>query len=249
MLSVSQASGFDEQWTSFLNAICVLVAFVIGSFIIALQLAERDFGAMFRGCIERGIASISEDLLGLDVSIGSISISVFQGKVILSDLKIANPTGCKIDSFLDASMVDIRLRLWSYAWRHFFGKVFVPEIDSILFQDVNLNIEKGLKSTNLQDILQKLVESREKQVGCSKSETGNQDSRLMLHQMTIAGAGATVPFVGRVPMPTVHCADFDKATHGKFRMTGSIVVEILRELCWSGDWADGLSHVQKIEGS
>jgi hypothetical protein len=242
MFSTAEASGLSESWKKAIIGACCLVLALALLAITVVNFIETRFSRVFGDIILQGIDTISEDIIGLDVTIGAMSVAVMQGKVTITNLKLANPPGCKSESFVHSNTVDLRLNLWNYAWKRCFGKEVSVEVDSILLRDVNLNFEQSASSSNAQDILERALSAEATPV---KAKHDKNDYKLLLHNMMIADAGATVPFWGRVPVPTVQCKDFDQATAGRARSLQPIVVEILREFCQTGDWAGGVANGSK----
>jgi len=231
MLSTTQVSGLSEAGNRAVIAACAFVVLLTAAVTLVLALIEIKFSQIFTEIVKEGIEIVANDILGLNVTIGSMVVGVLKGSVMITDFNIANPPEWKTDCFLNANTIDIRLNLWGYVWKRFFGRPFDVEVDSIVFKDLGLNVEKSASASNVQAILAMVQENKDKLDRTSTSPTkGKKEHKLILHKMKIEDATATVPFWGHIAMPSVHCKDFDKATEGKAKTLPPIVVEILREL-------------------
>jgi len=208
---------------------------------------ETKGSGIFKNIVREGIETIAEDVLGLEVTFGSVEVGVLKGSIRITDLKIANPPDWKGESFLKSNTVDVRLNLWSYAFKRFFGREFDVVVDDVVFRDVDLNVEKSTSATNVQHILNMVNTSKGKSELKQMEAATKNNCKLTLHKMTIADARAKVPFWGQVAVPTVHCKDFDKATEGKAKALHPIVVELLREFCMTGEWASELVQQDQLQ--
>jgi len=99
MLSTTQASGLSEAWTRFIIGACCFTVIFAGVAIVVLNIIQTRFARIFGDIIERGVQTVADDVLGLEVTLASKLVDVLKGRVILTDLKIANPPHCKSDSF------------------------------------------------------------------------------------------------------------------------------------------------------
>jgi len=216
-----------DFWTQFIILVGGAVLVLGAVLTMILNVIENAFARIFGEMIEVGIEAIADEILGLDVSFGSVQVSVLRGSVHITDLKISNPPKWKqkSDCFLHANLIDVRLYLWDYVWSHSFSKVEHIQIDSIVFKDMNLDVEKSMWSSNVHDILA-IVKGKTK-----PKDDGAGKCQVILHKLTIADASATVPFLGRIVVPTIQYKDFDKDTEGKVTTLQPIVVEILKSLC------------------
>lgn len=245
MLSTMEASGLSDSASKASILACSLACVLTCAAFVVLMIVEAKYGRLVGDIVQQGMNTVAEDILGLDVTVSSMRIGVFQGSIILTDLKIANPPKCKNECFLTASAMDVRLNLWRYAWQRYFGRDTTVVVDALTLKDVNLHVEKSLESSNVEDILetvdgkkvweqslQDLLRSGTTEKKASRAmKRGEDDCRFTLRRMTILAARATVPSRGHVAIPALHCADFDKATEGKAKAIRPIVGGILREFC------------------
>lgn len=237
MLSTMEASGYSEPVNRAVIAACVLVLSLFAAATTVAIIIETKFQRVFKEIIQEGIETVSDEILCLDVTSGSTVVNVLKGSIMITDVKIANPTGWKTGCFFNANVVDIRLNLWNYVWKcFFFGNVTNVHVDSISFKEVAMNVERSASSSNVKDILDTAYGTEAKSERAD-TKKGKKDCKLTIHKMTIMNAGATVPLWGHIGLPTVHCQDFDKATEGKAKTLRPIVTEVLREFCQSGEKA------------
>jgi len=240
MLSTTEASPLSEATKGAIIAACSIVLMLFIAATVVTIVVETRGSGIFKDIVKEGIETIAEDVLGLEVTVGSVEVGVMKGSIRITDLKIANPPDWKTECFLKSNTVDVRLNLWSYAFKRFFGREFDVVVDDVVFRDVDLNVERSASATNVKHILDMVNVSKVKPVL-------KNNCKLTLHKMTIADARAKVPFWGQVAVPTVHCKDFDKATEGKAKALHPIVVELLREFCMTGEWASELVQQDQLQ--
>jgi len=158
--------------------------------------------------VAAGIETFDRSLLGVDVEIGSIYPSIMYGILDVQGLVVKNPEGGKYDSeyLLQAKKVHIdidMLRLFCSRFKH-------VKVEKLEFRDVDVIYEKGLKSSNIQDVLNflagdgkkdpeappeatKAVKSVPKDEAEAEAETATptkSDVEVTLHEVKIENVGA-----------------------------------------------------------
>ncbi len=112
---------------------------------------------------------LASDALGVDVTIGDIEISLEEKKVVVSDLRIANPPGYAKPEAMSVKTITIAAESFSKELLSF-ARV---EVDG-----TNVNLEVGKKGTNLGD-LKKNIDRKNK--GESSSASKKSTSSTTAH--------------------------------------------------------------------
>lgn len=99
--------------------------------------------------IEAGIETFDESLLGVKVSIGRLSVNPMDGYVDVEKLIIHNPKGYTSKYLLSASKVLVDLDMFTLVRT---CKKTI-KVDRLLFQDITVNYEKKLRTSNVQEVL------------------------------------------------------------------------------------------------
>lgn len=149
-LSLS-SSGWDTvTQTTFFFAGCFICA--AGCvFTLFLKMWSRVHG--LRRTVEKGLRSLSRDTLGTDITVGLVSADIWQGRLLITDLTIANPAGYKSKYLLHADRAVLDIDLVRLAWhgeRHLF-------INNGNISDVDVIVEKARRSSNLLEVMSHLA--------------------------------------------------------------------------------------------
>mmetsp|Transcript_10543 Transcript_10543/g.19142 ORF Transcript_10543/g.19142 Transcript_10543/m.19142 type:complete len:362 (+) Transcript_10543:77-1162(+) len=149
-----------------------------------------------------------EEVLGLEIKIGTLVLWLFSGLLLLKDVTIANPEGYKATELAHVGKVFIRFNAWKLI-SSFGSEISVDNLDMI---GMRLTLEKTISTSNAQDILQYM------QVHAPTEQAEQQDDQarlLRLHkvhmemELTVStrqlgkSAGATFP------QTTLHFDDFE----------------------------------------
>jgi hypothetical protein len=99
--------------------------------------------------IKTGVETAASKALGVNVSIGDLSLSLLSGKLVLQDLVIDNPEGYQHPELLNFGKAYIEVSVKSLLSD-------TVEIEQMIFEDITMVIEQKGLSNNLNEILKAL---------------------------------------------------------------------------------------------
>jgi len=144
-------------------------------------------GNLLGTLVKRVLENFDSSMLGVDVQVGDLVLDPSTGRVEVQGLTVANPEGYHSEHLLHADRVvlDIDMQKLLYS----FGKEI--DVEEMIFDGVDVIYEKGLRSSNLNDLLKKLSETasdKEEQEQEKKKAEG--DVKLVLHTVLAQNIGA-----------------------------------------------------------
>jgi len=104
--------------------------------------------------IKRAIESFDKDLLGVKVTIGEITTDPLEGWVRIANLEVANPTAHEYVSPYLLKAKELKVDLEMLVLIKSFGKMI--EVEDLTLRGVEVIMEKGRESSNIQDLLDHL---------------------------------------------------------------------------------------------
>jgi len=148
--------------------------------------------------VKRVIANFDESVLGVKVEMGTVHIDPMTGRVQIYDLKVHNFKGYHSPHLMvaDRLLVDIELQKLLMS----FGREVV--IEEVVLEGVDVIYEKGLRTSNLNDLLNNLQGPETPQDVSRTSSTTSTDASaqpsepaVTLHQVLVRNVGAKVSTV------------------------------------------------------
>mmetsp|Transcript_45577 Transcript_45577/g.108412 ORF Transcript_45577/g.108412 Transcript_45577/m.108412 type:complete len:400 (+) Transcript_45577:99-1298(+) len=199
---------------------------------------------------------LEEHWLGVGVSVGSTSISLFRGRISMTDVKVNNPAGWSTEHLLTAENFTLDLsfssllRAWWYDLKLF-------EVETFELEGMRVAYERTLLSgkSNIGDLLEHIksrmptpknpadsgwlrrkghteASAASPQPEPSKQEEA-EDQEIILHRIRIKNIGAAMPLIGQVMLPPIECEDFDTYYEQQARKVGPICVRFAEMLLTS----------------
>lgn len=222
---------------------------MIGIVLIVIALVLLLIGGFGNRAIKSAVEKAASEALGVEVSIGDISLSIFGGSVELEDLVVANPEGYSGESFLSLGNAKIDVSIKSLLSD-------TVEIEDMRFSDVSISVEQKGLTNNLQTILDSLPAKDQ------SADTGDaKDLRVTyLELKNIRVEVQLLPLPGQistVPLTIESIEMHDLGTDNKLsiaKLTGKILMEIAAGIAREGadllplDMIGPLSSVLKEKG-
>jgi len=103
--------------------------------------------------LKTAIEAAAGKTLNVGVSVGDVDLSIIGGKIGLQKLVIGNPPGYQHDKLLEAGSILVSARIGSLL-------TDTVEIKEIMLDGIDLVIEQGLTSNNLQDIIKVIPQKK-----------------------------------------------------------------------------------------
>jgi len=116
--------------------IIIPIIFIIGCIILYFSL---------NNIVKKSVTTLLPKITKTKVTMGSINISPFSGKVIIKDFAIANPEHFTTKNFMSTKKITVQVNLKSL----FSDKIIINEIE---IQTPEITYEKTLTSSNLKEI-------------------------------------------------------------------------------------------------
>lgn len=150
-------------------------------------------GRIIKGAIE----TFDRLIIGTDVTIQDLRTNVFNGVVSIEGLEVHNPGDGKYNSkyLLKAGLVHIDLdmcALFCSFFRHF-------KVEKIEFKNVDVIVEKGKGSSNVQDVINFLQgskggkgDSKDAKADKSADDSSKSKTQVTLHEVAVEDVGARV---------------------------------------------------------
>jgi hypothetical protein len=141
--------------------------------LIVLVIGGRlGVGMMWKSALEKYGAEIAE----VPVTVGSVWISPFAGKIHIESLSIGNPDGFKTSQAVSVERVDLQVE-----WRSLFREKTV--IRELSLSGVEVTYERALLSSNL-GVLSKTVQSKTKS---KEALVGRLKKRVQADEVRVEG--------------------------------------------------------------
>eukprot|EP00441_Pelagodinium_beii_P046709 CAMPEP_0197620126 /NCGR_PEP_ID=MMETSP1338-20131121/994_1 /TAXON_ID=43686 ORGANISM="Pelagodinium beii, Strain RCC1491" /NCGR_SAMPLE_ID=MMETSP1338 /ASSEMBLY_ACC=CAM_ASM_000754 /LENGTH=384 /DNA_ID=CAMNT_0043189217 /DNA_START=66 /DNA_END=1220 /DNA_ORIENTATION=+ len=141
-------------------------------------------GNMLGSMVKSILANFDSSTLGVKVELGALSIDPSTGRIEVEGLTVGNPEGWSSEYLLHADrvIVDVEMEKLLYS----FGKEL--HMEELIFDGVDVIYEKGLTTSNLNDLLKKL----ESDSGSAKAADQDKasDVKLVLHTILAQNIGA-----------------------------------------------------------
>jgi len=146
-------------------------------------------GNLLGTLVKRVLENFDSSMLGVEVQVGDLVLDPSTGRVEVQGLTVANPEGYYSEHLLHADRVvlDIDMQKLLYS----FGKEI--DVQEMVFDGVDVIYEKGLVSSNLNDLLKKLSETasdNEELEQEKKKKKAENDIKLVLHTVLAQNIGA-----------------------------------------------------------
>jgi uncharacterized protein involved in outer membrane biogenesis len=161
-----------------LKLLVIVLVLVVVAGVAAFIYIDR----IAKAAIERG----STTALGVQTTLGSASVKLFQGGLSLNKLNVANPQGFKSTHFLTLGAGDVTVTLGSL--RH-----DVVKVPSLKLEGVDINLEKGPDKANYQVILANL---KKNQAGEGQPPEPKAAKRYIINRLDISNVKVHVNLLG-----------------------------------------------------
>eukprot|EP00931_Biecheleriopsis_adriatica_P068246 TRINITY_DN4222_c0_g1_i3.p1 TRINITY_DN4222_c0_g1~~TRINITY_DN4222_c0_g1_i3.p1 ORF type:complete len:384 (+),score=86.24 TRINITY_DN4222_c0_g1_i3:80-1231(+) len=140
-------------------------------------------GNMLGSLVKSVLANFDSSALGVKIEIGALVIDPATGRIEVEGLTVRNPEGWSSEYLLHADkiVVDIEMEKLLYS----FGKEL--DVEELVFDGVDVIYEKGLSTSNLNDLL-KILESDKSATETEQAEAS--DVKLVLHTILAQNIGA-----------------------------------------------------------
>lgn len=159
------------------SLISIFILLIVTFFVLTYSLS---------GIVKKGIEIAAPDILGVDVAVESIDISIINGSAIVSGLAIGNPPAFKAKDALYLKEVNIKLEPLSLI------------SDTVIIEDIKIidpiiNYEIGLEGTNISAI-QKNISSHNRSLNKDESiktenpNTEKSSKKVIIDNIIISGA-------------------------------------------------------------
>mmetsp|Transcript_58701 Transcript_58701/g.164710 ORF Transcript_58701/g.164710 Transcript_58701/m.164710 type:complete len:254 (-) Transcript_58701:64-825(-) len=116
--------------------ILILIGVVV-SFLVCYWYGSRILGKSIEAFVER----VDKEVLGVDINIGSMKVSLCSGRVEIEDISIQNPPGFEKENLLAASRMIVDVKVWQYVKQLCRGAAKQITIEEIALVDVLVNLE------------------------------------------------------------------------------------------------------------
>eukprot|EP00931_Biecheleriopsis_adriatica_P068240 TRINITY_DN4222_c0_g1_i10.p1 TRINITY_DN4222_c0_g1~~TRINITY_DN4222_c0_g1_i10.p1 ORF type:complete len:402 (+),score=86.44 TRINITY_DN4222_c0_g1_i10:76-1281(+) len=140
-------------------------------------------GNMLGSLVRGALANFDSSALGVEIELGALVIDPATGRIEVEGLTVRNPEGWSSEYLLHADkiVVDIEMEKLLYS----FGKEL--DVQELVFDGVDVIYEKGLSTSNLNDLL-KILESDKSATETEQAEAS--DVKLVLHTILAQNIGA-----------------------------------------------------------
>ncbi len=168
---------------------------------------------------------IASDALGVPVHIGGMDISLEEKKVIVSDIRIANPSGYKKPNAIRVETIEIA------------GESFSKELlvfSRIMVDGTNVNLEVSDKGTNLSDIKNNIAIKSKKSGGAAADSSGGSNIKVIVKKFSLTKAqlNPSVTLIGGdlayVDIPDIHLKAIGQKEKGV--LAEQAIAQIMQEL-------------------
>jgi hypothetical protein len=138
------------------------------------------------GIVKNALESYGSRILGVNVRVDDVAVSLLDQKITLKGLKIENPKGFKDEYFFKAAQIDLRLDLLS---------IFKDtiNIDNLSIHEPNI-VYEGMEGNNLKTLIKNL-ENNEESTQSNTTSTNNskellvkKNKNLIIHEVIVQGA-------------------------------------------------------------
>eukprot|EP00931_Biecheleriopsis_adriatica_P068248 TRINITY_DN4222_c0_g1_i6.p1 TRINITY_DN4222_c0_g1~~TRINITY_DN4222_c0_g1_i6.p1 ORF type:complete len:409 (+),score=87.92 TRINITY_DN4222_c0_g1_i6:76-1302(+) len=147
-------------------------------------------GNMLGSLVRGALANFDSSALGVEIELGALVIDPATGRIEVEGLTVRNPEGWSSEYLLHADkiVVDIEMEKLLYS----FGKEL--DVQELVFDGVDVIYEKGLSTSNLNDLL-KILESNSSAAETERSAAETKqaeasDVKLVLHTILAQNIGA-----------------------------------------------------------
>ena len=176
--------------------------------------------------VKSAIEEYGPQILGVSVKVGSVKLSLTDGKGTIKNLRIGNPPGYKASQALTLSELSIALDPASVTRD-------VVLIRDILVSGASVNYEKTGNTTNL-DAIQRNVDAYMRKSGGGKAAAGGPEKKMIIDRLAIRGtrasvtssltAGSTIT----TSIPDIQLRDIGKRTNGA--TAGEVTRQVMNAL-------------------
>mmetsp|Transcript_125690 Transcript_125690/g.218002 ORF Transcript_125690/g.218002 Transcript_125690/m.218002 type:complete len:345 (-) Transcript_125690:289-1323(-) len=138
--------------------------------------------------LKRLIEELDKEIIGVDITAGTISVNPCAGKVEINDLKVCNPPGYQADHMLtmDKLILDLNMRrlIKSAIAAKFKGKRMEVTVEEFLFEHCHVLVEKhSITYSNVKEVLNFLQKKKKDKpqthggAGASSGSTQNEQEK------------------------------------------------------------------------
>eukprot|EP00931_Biecheleriopsis_adriatica_P032212 TRINITY_DN1881_c0_g1_i8.p1 TRINITY_DN1881_c0_g1~~TRINITY_DN1881_c0_g1_i8.p1 ORF type:complete len:422 (+),score=75.73 TRINITY_DN1881_c0_g1_i8:74-1339(+) len=132
--------------------------------------------------VTRILASFDTSTLGVKVEMGSLVVDPAFGRIAIEGLTVFNPEGYHSEYLLHADQVVIDIDMQQLLFS--LGKEL--HVEELVFDGVDVIYEKGLFSSNLNDLLEKIDSGSDE----APQQTQDSDMKVVLHTILAENVGA-----------------------------------------------------------
>lgn len=189
--------------------------------IILIVVASSAAYIFMNKIITKTIEKVGSDVTGVDVSVGSVSLSLLSGTGAISNLTIGNPDGFKGEYAFKADKIEVVVDVNSIL-------TDLIKISKIEVQAPEINYELAEHGTNFAAILA----NSEKKSDNDESENKQSSRKLTIDDLFINNAKVTLAadFAGKhagesVALPDIHISGIGKESNGS--NSANVIMQIL----------------------
>lgn len=237
-------SGADHQEGAFVQMAKTFMIFSLVAFITLVLLSGKMVGLMVKFAIE----SVDQDLIGVQIQIKKVYISIWQAKVTFEDLVVKNPETThewETDAMLEMNTLIVDINLWRLL------SSGTLEIDTFALLNLTANFERSMSHySNVHHVLSVLNKNKKKQDEEEKEdpkktkaddtavETKKKDKKhmpIILHQLVVKDIDVHLVSSRSGTLFTLKAADINEPDYsgrtGKFSMgVSDIVMVVLKSI-------------------
>lgn len=161
---------------------------IIAAILVVVVLGALAIGLFGNSVLRVGIETAATKALNVGVTLGDVSLSIFGGRLELSDLMVNNPPGYQHETLLQLGKADIAVNVKSLLGD-------TVNIKSMTFDEVSLVIEQKGLTNNLQEILDSIPKAKK-----DKTDKPEKGKNLVIDELEISNVDVSVKLLP-VPVP------------------------------------------------
>ncbi|OGV45790.1 MAG: hypothetical protein A2017_17975 [Lentisphaerae bacterium GWF2_44_16] len=195
------------------------------------------------------------EITGTEFSIGNVKVSIFKGRIKLTDVVLKNPEGYS-GSALNAGTVYVEVDMNSILT----DRIVVKQV---LIENIRVNYERRLESSNI-DVIQKNIEtrsaSRPKSETATEAKSGKKGKTWVIRTFDVKKGVVSVTVISKnvsatVPLSDIHIENLGDSAEGKplYELLPEIFTlllsDILNAVSSAGFGSGIIDNIQKAPSS
>eukprot|EP00933_Yihiella_yeosuensis_P071981 TRINITY_DN80247_c0_g1_i1.p1 TRINITY_DN80247_c0_g1~~TRINITY_DN80247_c0_g1_i1.p1 ORF type:complete len:448 (-),score=100.20 TRINITY_DN80247_c0_g1_i1:435-1778(-) len=156
------------------------------------DLEDSSFmGSMLGSLVKSVLSSFDASMLGVKVEVDGLHIDPATGRIEVHNLTVGNPEGYHSEYLLHADKIVVDLEMQKLLYS--LGKEV--DVEELICDGIDVIYEKGLRSSNLNDLLNNLAgpnEDASSSQDVTETQAQEDNFKLTMHQVLIKNIGAKV---------------------------------------------------------